>query len=203
MPSDVLLLFAHPRPDLSACNVSLFEAAADVDVTRVDLYGEYPRHDINVDLEQQRLRDHHTIVLQFPVYWYSTPPLMKEWIDLVLEYGFAYGVGGDALAGKRLVCAVTTGAQANAYSAEGIHGHSLRELLRPLERTAVLCQMTYVPPFALFGAQRAAAEGVFDTHTANWRRLLHRLKDPTPLSDAVLAADTLNTDGQLMIEEGA
>ncbi len=203
MSSDVLLLFAHPRPDLSVCNTSLFAAAADLDVTRVDLYGENPRYDIDVDLAQQRLRDHHTVVLQFPVYWYSTPPLMKQWIDLVLEYGFAYGVGGDALAGKRLLCAVTTGAQESAYSADGVHGHSLRELLRPLERTAVLCQMTYLPPFALFGAQRAATEQTFAAHTANWRSLLARLTDPEPFPDAVLAADCLNPDGRLLIEEGA
>ncbi|MEM6985446.1 MAG: flavodoxin family protein, partial [Pseudomonadota bacterium] len=63
MSADVLLLFAHPRPDLSVCNVSLYAAAADAKVTRVDLYGEYPRYDIDVDLEQQRLRDHHTVVL--------------------------------------------------------------------------------------------------------------------------------------------
>ena len=36
-----------------------------------------------------------TIVFQFPFYWYSVPPLLKEWIDLVLEHGFAYGLEGD------------------------------------------------------------------------------------------------------------
>ncbi len=203
MSSGVLLLFAHPRPDLSNCNVKLFDAASATDVTSVDLYGTYPRYDIDVDAEQQRLRDHHTLVLQFPIYWYSTPPLLKAWIDLVLEYGFAYGVGGDALAGKRLLCAVTTGAAESAYGPDGVHGHSLRELLRPLERTAMLCQMQYLPPFALFGAQRVAAADALDPHTAQWRALLTRLNDPAPMPESALAGDSLNPGGQLLQMEGA
>lgn len=201
MSSDVLLLFAHPRPDLSVCNLALYAAAEGMGATRVDLYGEYPRYEIDIDREQQRLRDHHTVVLQFPVYWYSTPPLMKLWIDLVLEYGFAYGTGGDALVGKRLICAVTTGATLEAYSAKGMHGYTLRELLRPLECTARLCQMQYVPPFVLFGAQRVAEGNGFAAHSANWRSLLTRLSDPAEFPDAVLNAEYINPDGQMVIEE--
>lgn len=203
MSSDVLLLFAHPRPDLSVCNAALFAAVPQTKVTAVDLYAEYPRLEINVDLEQQRLCEHHTVVLQFPVYWYSTPPLLKAWFDLVLEYGFAYGEGGNALDGKRLVCAVTTGGESASYSATGMHGYTLRELLRPIERTASLCGMTYLPPFVLFGAQRAETEQRFEPHSQEWLKLLDRLCDPAPLPDAVLAADCFNPGGVLLTEEGA
>ena len=60
-------------------------------VTLVDLYGEYPDYRIDIDREQQRLRDHDVVVFMFPLYWYSTPSMLKEWQDLVLEHGWAYG----------------------------------------------------------------------------------------------------------------
>ena len=45
-------------------------AANGVDgVTHVDLYAEYPRHDIDIDREQTRLLEHQVIVLQFPLFW--------------------------------------------------------------------------------------------------------------------------------------
>ena len=49
-----------------------------------------------MDEEQQRLADHDLIVLQFPLYWYTGPALLKEWLDLVWLQGFAYGESGGA-----------------------------------------------------------------------------------------------------------
>ncbi|MCV5371612.1 NAD(P)H-dependent oxidoreductase, partial [Escherichia coli] len=88
----VLILFAHPSQHRSEVNTPLFKEAQKIEgVTCVDLYGEYPRFNINIDREQQRLREHDVVIFQFPLYWYSTPAILKEWQDLVLEYGFAYG----------------------------------------------------------------------------------------------------------------
>src|SRR3954466_682289 len=96
-----LILFAHPNQRVASINRSMAEAAMRIEgVTFVDLYAEYPRFEINIDREQSRLREHDAIIFQFPVYWYSTPALLKEWQDLVLEYGFAYGPEGQALGGK-------------------------------------------------------------------------------------------------------
>ncbi len=88
----VLVLFAHPSQHRSEANKPLFEQAKRIEgVTCVDLYAEYPTFKINIDREQKRLLDHDIIIFQFPLYWYSTPAILKEWQDLVLEYGFAYG----------------------------------------------------------------------------------------------------------------
>ena len=97
----ILVLFAHPRVDRSEVNVVLAQAARRVEgVTVVDLYAEYPTFEIDVEREQQRLLAHRVVVFQHPVYWYSCPALLKEWQDLVLEHGFAYGAEGRALEGK-------------------------------------------------------------------------------------------------------
>ena len=104
----VLILYAHPGQRHSQVNTLLSQTAATLEgITFVDLYADYPRFKVNIDIEQQRLLAHDVIVLQFPVYWYSTPSLLKEWQDLVLEYGFAYGPGGDKLASKLCLLAVT------------------------------------------------------------------------------------------------
>lgn len=99
----VLVLFAHPSQRRSEVNMPLFKAAKLVEgVTAVDLYGEYPDYHIDIDREQKRLLEHDVVVFQYPLYWYSTPSILKEWQDLVLEYGFAYGSSGTALHGKYL-----------------------------------------------------------------------------------------------------
>jgi voltage-gated potassium channel Kch len=106
----VLLLYAHPAPHKSRVNRQLVRAARDLPgVTLHDLYEAYPDLDIDVRREQERLRAHDVILFQHPFYWYSTPAIVKEWIDLVLEYGWAYGEGGHALAGKAWVHALTAG----------------------------------------------------------------------------------------------
>ena len=173
MSSKILILFAHPSQHRSEVNLPLAEASKRVDgVNLVDLYAEYPDFHIDIDREQQRLREHDSIVFMFPLYWYSTPPILKQWQDLVLEYGFAYGHDGNALRGKRLLCAITAGGTEDAYRASGYNHYSIRELLRPIEQTATLCGMVYLPPFALFGARTALEEGKVEDHIEQWVQAL-------------------------------
>ncbi len=176
----ILLLFAHPSLDRSEVNVDLLRASRQADgVTVVDLYGEYPDYRIDIDREQQRLREHDVIVFMFPLYWYSTPALLKEWQDLVLEYGFAYGHEGTALHGKSLLCAITAGGNEQAYCAEGYNHFTLRQLLTPLEQTANLTGMQFLPPFALFGSRTALDEGRVAAHVNDWTRVLKALRQGT------------------------
>lgn len=191
----VLVLFAHPSLERSEANAPMAAAARRLDgITFVDLYAEYPAFEISVEREQRRLLDHDVICFQHPLYWYSTPAILKEWQDLVLEYGFAYGTGGTALQGKLFFCAVTAGGAEAAYCAAGYNHFSIRELLRPLEQTALLCGMTYLPPFALFGARTAVEEGRIDDHVADWVQLLVALRDGRLDVDRAAALPRLNQD---------
>lgn len=176
--NNILILFAHPSPHKSEVNVPLFDASKSIEhVTVVDLYGEYPTFRINIDKEQQRLVSHDIVVFMFPLYWYSTPAILKEWQDLVLEYGFAYGSKGKALHGKKFFCALSAGGSADGYQTEGYNHYTIRELLYPLEQTAVLTGMQYLAPFALFGARTAVEENRIDTHVEQWRRTLKAIVD--------------------------
>ncbi|EPY1010794.1 NAD(P)H-dependent oxidoreductase [Vibrio vulnificus] len=172
----VLVIYAHPSQHRSEVNAPLFAAAQAVDgVTCVDLYAEYPQFDINIDKEQARLLEHDVIVFQFPLYWYSTPALLKEWQDLVLEYGFVYGTDGMALQDKLMLCVVSAGGKEEAYKAEGYNHFTIRQLLAPIEQMAALTSMHYLPPFAIFGARTALEENRIDQHVERYVTLLQAL----------------------------
>lgn len=151
--SGVLLTLAHPALERSRANRALAKAAKGLEgVTFHDLYETYPDFAIDIEAEQEKLLAHDVIAVQFPLYWYATPALLKEWFDLVWLHGFAYGLEGNALAGKRLFAACTTGGAAKAYHAHGYNRFSLDEYLRPLEQTAYLCGMVWETPFVVHSA---------------------------------------------------
>ena len=193
----LLVYYAHPGQRHSKANAKMARVAETVDgISFVDLYRTYPRFDINVDIEQARLLDHDVILFQFPVFWYSTPSLIKEWQDLVLEHGFAYGAGGDRLAGKAMMLSVTAAGPAEAYSKDGYQHFPLRTFLTPLEQTARLCKMDFLPPYVLYSALRAPGTDALATHVAGYRHLLEALRDDRfdrvrAVTQDVLTADTL------------
>lgn len=192
--ANVLVNYAHPGHRYSVANKALLAAARQLEkVTVVDLYAAYPRHDIEIQTEQQRLLAHDVIVFQFPLLWYSTPSLVKEWLDLVLEHGFAYGSGGDSLAGKTLLLAVTAAGPEPAYQLTGDQRFALRTFLTPLEQTARLCGMHYLPPYALFGSLRAHDEDRLQDHVEGYQRLLGALRDETIDQLAATELDLLNS----------
>ncbi|MBB6163687.1 putative NADPH-quinone reductase [Rhizobium wenxiniae] len=173
----VLVLFAHPAQRKSSINTAMATAARALKgVTFVDLYAEYPRFSIDVDREQRRLMENDVIVFQFPVFWYSTPALLKQWQDLVLEYGFAYGPQGKKLGGKQTLACVTTGGSKSDYSDNGGNRRAVEHFMYPLEQTATLCGMDYLPPFVLYSANHLDDESA-QHHIRSYPQLLTALRD--------------------------
>lgn len=173
----VLVLFAHPALERSRVNQALAEGIRDLEgVTFHDLYQHYPDFHIDVDREQTLLREHETIVFQHPLYWYSSPALVKEWMDLVLEYGFAYGQEGTALRDKRCLSAISTAGTERAYCDRGSNQFTIRQFLRPFEQSALLCNMRWLPPFVVHDSQQISDRDLA-TAAADYRRLLERLRD--------------------------
>ena len=149
----VLILIAHPQLHRSRVNKQLIKKARDVEGIIInDLYENYPDYYINVAREQSLLMQCSLVIFQHPLYWYSSPAILKQWQDVVLERGFAYGKNGIALRNKDFMLAVSTGAAADAYQQEGLHGFAVDNFLRPLQQTALLCGMRYHPPFLVQNA---------------------------------------------------
>lgn len=195
------MLLAHPSIDRSEVNQPLALATAEVrGVTLVDLYAEYPTFQIDIDREQRRLTAHDVIVFMHPLYWYSTPAILKEWQDLVLEHGFAYGRTGNALRGKLLFNVLTAGGSEAAYRADGYNHYTIRELLHPIEQTAMLCGMVYLPPYALFAARTAVDEGRLAGHVDDWVRLLQALREGCCDLDVARGLPTLSGHLDLIIK---
>ena len=175
MNNKILILFAHPRFERSANNSFLVDQIpVRPEITFHDLYEIYPDFNIDIEAEKELLADHNIIIWQHPFYWYSSPPLLKQWIDLVLEFGWAYGPGGGALANKLVFNSITSGGQRTAYSGEGYNRFTINELLVPFNQTAYLCKMIYLPPFAIHGTHRITKEELTEA-SKEYRELLEIL----------------------------
>ena len=179
--SKVLILFSHPNLEKSWANVKLIKYIKDLKgVTFHDLYEEYPNFNVDIEYEKSLLVAHDIIIWHHPFFWYSCPPLMKQWIDLVLEFQWAYGPNGTALKGKRCFNVITTGSARSVYGEKGPHKYTIQTFLKPFERTAALCGMTYLPPFAIMGVHRLT-EKELKVYAEKYVSLLKRLVQDKPM----------------------
>lgn len=176
----ILINFAHPAISRSLINSAMRDAVADLEsVTFHDLYASYPDFLIDVASEQQLCESHDIIIFQHPFYWYSTPAIMKEWMDLVLEHGWAYGKRGRALEGKILFQALTAGGDTAAYRRDGANTYTIQELTTPFRATANLCRMEWLPPFAVLGIHRGLPKEIILAHARRYRETVIALRDGT------------------------
>ncbi len=173
----VLVIYAHAEPHRSRVNRQLADAArATPGVVVHDLYATYPDFYIDAAREQALIADADMIVLLHPIRWYAMPSLLKEWIDVVFEAGWAYGKDATGLKDKACLLAVTTGGAEAAYSATGMHGHPFAAFLPPYEQTARLCGMRWQDPLVFHNAHHASEPEV----AAHVRQFIDRLsKAPT------------------------
>ncbi len=189
----ILILFAHPVLERSRVNVRLADAVRGLDgVTLHDLYETYPAMHLDVKREQALLLAHDVIVFQHPFYWYSAPAIMKEWQDLVLEHGWAYGAGGHHLDGKITFNVISTGGPEHAYRHDGYNRYTMRELLTPWDQTAHLCRMRFLAPFVVHAALRVTKDDPLAGPCEAYRRLLEALRDDRLDLDRAAAAERLD-----------
>ena len=170
--SRTLVLLAHPNLESSRVNSALADAVRDLSgVTVRDLAEVRGESGFDAAAEQRLLVEHDTVVLQFPWYWYSVPGILKEWMDQVLTYGFAYGTGGDALRGKTLQVVTSTGGPDASYQPGGYNRFTMTDLLRPIDATAHLCGMTLAAPLVVHGA-RTVDDAALAAYGTRYRALL-------------------------------
>lgn len=174
----VLILFAHPAYQRSRINRALIQAVAGMDgVTVHDLYEAYPDYMIDVKKEQALLQEHDVIVFHHPLFWYSCPAILKEWLDLVLTHGWAYGSEGTALKGKLALQCVSAGGERESYAQHGFNRHTLRQFLASFDQTCRLCSVTWLGPFAIHGTHQLCTDQNLASHAADYRRLIEALRD--------------------------
>ncbi len=177
-PYRILVIHAHPYPRRSRANRALLEAIVDLpDVEIRSLYDRYPDFAIDVDAEQAALLEADLVVWQSPFYWYGVPSLLHHWFEKVLAHGWAYGPGGRAVCGKRVLWVTTTGSPPTGYRPEGIHAHPFAVYVPPIEQTARFCGMGWEEPFVVHGAH-VIDEDELARHAAAYRARLEALRQP-------------------------
>jgi glutathione-regulated potassium-efflux system ancillary protein KefG len=188
----ILVLFAHPALHKSRVNRQLISAIEDVeDITFHNLYEEYPDFHIDVKREQDLLLKHDIYIWQHPFYWYSSPSIIKEWMDLVLKHGFAYGRTGTALQGKKIFSAITAGGRREVYQEGNMNNFTIPQFLAPFRQTARLCNMIYMPPFVVHGTHLLSEEEI---HIAalEYRKILISLRDQIFSDEEIWSCNYLN-----------
>jgi len=170
-PARILILLAHPQRSHSRLNEALARAATKAGFAVRDLYALYPDYLVDVPAEQAALAAADLVVWLHPIHWYGMPPLMKLWLDEVFSFGWAYGPGGQALQGKDLWLATSTGGPESSYGPAGYNRHFFDAFLPPYEQSAALAGMRFLPPLVLHGAHRASAAEV-QAHADVWLQRL-------------------------------
>ena len=172
--ADVLVLVAHPDIARSRVNRALAAQARllpDDAVEVRDLYALYPDYLIDIEAEQAALAAARAVVWVHPVQWYAMPALMKLWVDDVLAFGWAYGPGGRALAGKCLWLVASTGGVEASYKELGDET-GFERFLPPYRQTAAMAGLRFLDPLIFHGAHRAEAHEVHAHAHAFAQRLL-------------------------------
>jgi len=160
-----LVIVAHPSIETSTVNKRLVEELQKYPdkITVHDLYKTYPDGIIDVDHEQRQVESHGNLVLQFPIYWFNCPPLLKKWLDEVLTYGWGYGSSNDnKMRNRRVSLAVSTGIRREEYRLDGKYRYELEQLLRPFETTFLYCNADFRPFFVVYGNEGHEASSIED-----------------------------------------
>ncbi|MBL6991486.1 MAG: NAD(P)H-dependent oxidoreductase [Bacteriovoracaceae bacterium] len=148
----VSIILAHPDlENASLANKIIIKQVKSIKEVEVrDLYKMYPDFKIDVEAEQKALEESEFIVFQFPFYWYGMPGMLKEWLDKVFVYGFAFGPDGSKLEGKDFLISTTVGGSPDTYQEGGNNHFTVEEFLRPLEQTARLTGMIFDNPLVTY-----------------------------------------------------
>jgi len=145
----------------------------------------------DIRAEQEKLDWADAVVLQFPLWWYGMPAILKGWFDRVFVKGFAYGVtdgdsgrslryGEGRLAGKRALVVVTAGSPEAALGPRGINGQLDHVLFPLLHGTLWYAGMSVLPPVAVYGADRVTQQQ-YESATARLRDRVTSIRGTEPI----------------------
>ncbi|KAM0438609.1 hypothetical protein ACHAPT_001361 [Fusarium lateritium] len=147
----------------------------------------------DVKAEQEKLKWADFVILQFPMWWYSMPAILKGWIDRVLSLGFGYGLGeyssthwGDrygegTLLGKRAMLVVTAGSWKEHFSARGVNG-PIDHLLFPVTHGVLYYTgLEVLPSFVMYRSDKANDEK-FEEAAAELRQRMQTLFTAKPIA---------------------
>ena len=173
-----LIIINHPNMEHSVINKQWVKELKKYPecYTVHELDKIYPDGKIDIEKEQQLVESHKNLILQFPIYWFNCPPLMKKWMDDVMTHGWAYGSnGGDKLKERKVALAVTAGIKEEDYSKTGRYHYTLTQLLAPFETAFRYTDANYRPFFAFYGAEYEPSVEIIEKSAQNYINFLSQI----------------------------
>lgn len=130
--------------------------------------------------EQAKIAWADLLVLQYPMWWFGPPAILKGWADRVFTRGFAYLPGRKydtgLLAGKTVMVSVTTGTSADTYRPDGIDGDVL-DVLWPVHNGLLRYSgFDVLEPFVTYAPRKLSDEARADV-LGEWRERLRQLAE--------------------------
>lgn len=114
----------------------------------------------DVQEEMNLLENADILILNFPLWWFGMPAILKGWVDRILAYGFAYGgkyglYTDGKFKGKKAFLSITTGSPSSFYTEDGTHGRTLENILRNTNEGVLgLIGFDVLPPFIGYSVSR-------------------------------------------------
>lgn len=142
----------------------------------------------DVARELDRIERADLIILQFPMWWFSGPAMLKGWIDRVLVYGKTYTsrmrYDRGHLKGKRAMLSVTLGGAESTFAHNGRNG-DIELLLWPINMSLHYVGLSVLQPFTAFdvwGARDdAAVQSRLKCHLDNYATRLEGIETMPPV----------------------
>ena len=139
----------------------------------------------DIEAEMRKIEACELMILQFPLWWFGLPAILKGWVDRVLAMGRTYGYGSiyetGKFRGKRALLSLTTGGPQEAYGKGGFNG-DMEAILRPIQRGIlqfvgfdVLAPQIHFAPVRASEAQREA-------WLADYARRLSAISGESPIA---------------------
>ncbi len=154
-----LVIVDHPFYDQSVANRRWLDEVRKYPEEFVvhNLQSSYPRSSIDPALEHSLIDNNGSIVLQFPMFWMNTPPMLKSWVDCVLTAGWAFA-GGKHLEGRKVAFAVTCGSPEETYGKDGELGFSVEDFLNSYIAAFKRCNAEYAGLYTFYNAKPVKGE---------------------------------------------
>lgn len=169
-----LIVIGHPNLEKSIIHKRwIEELRKHPDVFTIhDLHASYPDYEMDIEKEQKLVDSHDNLVLQYPLYWFNVPALLKKWMDDVFIYGWAYGSSGNALKNKKIAIAMSAGIKKEDYTKNGKMGITISELLVPFGVTIRYCKAIYKGEYVLYDTHNALKENFLENSAVEYVNFL-------------------------------
>lgn len=177
-----LLILAHQNFSQSIANKTIVNTLLENDrnIEVRTLLNLYPNFQIDIEAEQAALLRHDTIILQYPMYWFNMPAILKLWFDEVFSYQFAYGSQGNKLKHKQVIVSMTIGQKRENFIND--QEDLMQSFLKSVECSIQYAQMQLNQCFFSFDLSTVAGHTESEiiekanTHAQQLSQYLHQLK---------------------------